>query len=573
VTERKVVRRRQTIAAIGAAVMLACAVVVTTLAAFATSDKTGSAPTGDVYYEGDCTGAGFAAGNTAPILVGVNADTSGDNLAASGAAFGLHGTIDVLTIGPVIAGAAQQGVVNSGTFPVGIDVNFGSIDGTATGSYEYDGPSDAFFAGKPIGTAGSAGRQIQHVTWAAHSTTLSSTSAVFDPLDVGYSVAGPTAGKIDQAAKITSVAVDKKSATISIQTGAANPAGGSGDNLGVGIDEVYTDTNFNTGNVFHTSGAAGGNASIGITAFYGFGFKVLNGAIEVDFGGSDGVESVHDGNHAMCLETGYAEPGDVAGPAQYNGGAGTAPLLPAPPSADSATALVAASSGHIAQTGTAVQITPPPAAHATLATTTTTAPTTTTVTTTTTTVAATTTTTTIGGTTTTTAGPTTTTTVAPTTTTTTGAPETTTTEPVTTTTTGFNTGAGVSNTEPPAGGSITVSGIGWMPNTQVDIVLHSTPVDLGTADVGNDGSFSKSVSIPGGIEIGSHTVQVSGTMGDGDQGTASIPITVTAAVTTTTVGGGSGTLPFTGSTVLPLLVLGLSFVGIGLALRRRRRLV
>jgi len=112
-----------------------------------------------------------------------------------------------------------------------------------------------------------------------------------------------------------------------------------------------------------------------------------------------------------------------------------------------------------------------------------------------------------------------------------------------------------------------------MPATTVDLELHSTPVSLGSATVGDDGTFSKSVTIPAGFESGAHTIQVSGTNSDGDATSASVSITVTAAVTTTTVARGSGSLPFTGSSLLPLLVVGVSAIAAGLALRRRRRIV
>ena len=576
-TQRKVVRRRQTIATIVAAVALACAVAITAIAAFATSDSTGSAPTGDVYYEADCTGAGVASGNTAPFLIGVNADTSADNLAASGATFSVSGTIDAKIIGPVIAGFAQAGVL-TGSLPLAVDVTFGSTDGTATGTYHYTGPGGTFFAGKSVGTAGSAGRTINAITWSAHSTTLSSTTAVFDPQDVGYYVAGPT-DTMDPAAKITAVAGDKKSATINVATLAANPV--SGNNIGLGADQTFTDTNFNTGSVFHTNGTAGGNASVGVISMNKFSTKILGGALQIDFGGADGVATMS--SQALCVETGYAEPGDHAGPAQWTGtAAGTAPLLPIPPASGSATPLVAATGGHLTQTGISQHITPPPAAHATLATTTTTVTTTTTTvapTTTSTSVAPTTTSTTVGGTTTTTVGGTTTTSVAPTSTTsTTAAPtttiaSTTTTVPSVTTTTVPDGGAGINNDAPTAGGTVTVFGRGWLPDSTVDVVLHSTPVDLGTFDVGSDGTFSTSVTIPANTQPGSHTIEVTGTAPDSEVAFVDLPITVTAAVTTTTISHGSGTLPFTGSTMLPLLVLGLSCIGVGLALRKRRRLV
>jgi len=333
VAERRAVRRRQTIVAIGAMVALAFAVVITTLAAFATSDSTGSAPTGDVFYEADCTGAGVAAGNTAPFLIGVNADTSGDNLTAHGATFGLHGTIDAVLIGPVVAGFAQAGVL-TGSLPMAVDVTFGSTDGTATGTYHYTGPGGTFFAAKSVGTPGSAGRGLTHITWSAHSTTISSSTAVFDPLDVGYFVAGTT-GTMDPATTITAVANDKKSATISVATLAVNPAGGTGDNVGLGSTQTFTDTNFNTGNVFTTNGSGGGNANVGIIATTKFSTKILNGALTLDFGGADGVATAS--NQALCLETGYSEPGDHAGPAQWTGSApGSAPLLSPPPAAGSA---------------------------------------------------------------------------------------------------------------------------------------------------------------------------------------------------------------------------------------------
>src|SRR5690242_19579369 len=106
-----------------------------------------------------------------------------------------------------------------------------------------------------------------------------------------------------------------------------------------------------------------------------------------------------------------------------------------------------------------------------------------------------------------------------------------------------------------------------MPGTSVDLELHSTPVSLGSATVGDDGTFSKSITIPAGFESGAHTIQVTGTNSDGDAASASVPITVTAAAATTTVAGGSGSLPFTGTSLFPLLAVAVSSIAVGFALR------
>jgi hypothetical protein len=349
----------------------------------AATDATGPPPGGDVYYEADCT-TSFQAGVTAPFLIGLNINASPDGIAPSGATFGATGTVDVPLIGPVVAGG-EQSVLGGLTTMLGVAVDFvvGSTDGTATGTFHYTHT----FTPVPVGTAGSAGRQITGVTFTSGSTTLLGN---FNALDVGYSVAGPS-GTINPTSTIVSV-VPGVSATISTPTLAA----GTGVTIGIGQTIVFTDATFNTGaSAFTTAGSPGGVSNIGVIAVNSV---TLNAAIPVTFGGPTG-SGVGTSN---CLLTGWDAVGNP-GPPQVNG---TQPALPAPPATGSATALILASGGFIAQPGTTVKITPPPAAHVTLT----------------------------GGVTTTTAGPTTTTTVAPTTTTTAG-PTTTTTEGETTTTT------------------------------------------------------------------------------------------------------------------------------------------
>ena len=414
--------------------------------ATASTNATGAAPGGDVLYEADCT-TSLSPGVAAPYIIGLNANASPDAIAATGATFGATGTVDIPVIGPVVAGIAAIGAVTT-SFGLKSEFTIGSTDGTATGTYSY---SHTF----PAQTTGGAGqpRKLTTVSYALGGTTLTvlkpTATNEFSQADVGMSVAytnlaSSTDQRINPLSVITAVAANLHSATISLPTLKASVV--TGDSIGLGKTLNFTDATLNTGNVFTTAGVPGGNASIGIIAVKDI---IENAALTLTFGGAPGVGT------ANCLETGWGEPGDVAGPAQVANPVATGPVLPAPPATGSATALVLATGGAISQTGTSQKITPPPAAHVTLLggststssapttstvapTTTTVAPTTTTVAPTTTTVAPTTTTTVVaGGTTTTTVeGATTTTTAAPATTTTTAAPVTTTTAaPATTTTT------------------------------------------------------------------------------------------------------------------------------------------
>jgi hypothetical protein len=132
----------------------------------------------------------------------------------------------------------------------------------------------------------------------------------------------------------------------------------------------------------------------------------------------------------------------------------------------------------------------------------------------------------------------------------------------------------VSNGDVSPGGSVTVTDGGWQPDSTVDLTLHSTPVSLGTATTGNDGSFSKTVTIPADTSVGEHTIEITGTDANQQPATHTVEIDVVTAegTTVTTVGtGGTGTLPFTGGSTLPLLFVALSLLGGGIAMAARRR--
>jgi hypothetical protein len=58
------------------------------------------------------------------------------------------------------------------------------------------------------------------------------------------------------------------------------------------------------------------------------------------------------------------------------------------------------------------------------------------------------------------------------------------------------------------GDTITVTGSGLPAGTSLDVVLHSTPTDLGTVVAAADGTFTQTDTIPQGVDLGAHTIQV-----------------------------------------------------------------
>jgi hypothetical protein len=58
------------------------------------------------------------------------------------------------------------------------------------------------------------------------------------------------------------------------------------------------------------------------------------------------------------------------------------------------------------------------------------------------------------------------------------------------------------------GDTITITGSGLPAGTSLDTVLHSVPTDLGTVVAAADGTFTQTVTIPDGVDIGAHTIQV-----------------------------------------------------------------
>jgi hypothetical protein len=126
----------------------------------------------------------------------------------------------------------------------------------------------------------------------------------------------------------------------------------------------------------------------------------------------------------------------------------------------------------------------------------------------------------------------------------------------------------VDNTNPSVGGTTVVSGSDWCPGTKVTIYVNN--VQVGTATVGADGTFSTTITIPPGTPPGPADIVVTGIGKD-----CQTPQTVTRHIVVSARGGGGAghELPFTGSNVsLGALILFalLAVGGVSLIGGRRR---
>lgn len=112
------------------------------------------------------------------------------------------------------------------------------------------------------------------------------------------------------------------------------------------------------------------------------------------------------------------------------------------------------------------------------------------------------------------------------------------------------------------GGQVTITGSGFPAGVSQVIVLHSTPVTLGTVTTSATGGSTLTTTVPVAVGAGSHTITAS---------SGTTPITATAALTVT------GTaLAATGTDDAWMLWLGAALLlvggsGLGIATHRRRR--
>jgi hypothetical protein len=112
------------------------------------------------------------------------------------------------------------------------------------------------------------------------------------------------------------------------------------------------------------------------------------------------------------------------------------------------------------------------------------------------------------------------------------------------------------------GAQVTTSGSGYLPGSLVTIAVSSTPINLGTAVVRPDGTFSATVALPSNLPVGSHTLLASGIAPGGTELYVSKSLTVSAATPATAA---SATLPITGRNVSWLVLSAFALLVLGAA--------
>ena len=126
-------------------------------------------------------------------------------------------------------------------------------------------------------------------------------------------------------------------------------------------------------------------------------------------------------------------------------------------------------------------------------------------------------------------------------------------------------GGTISVADPAPGGSVTVTGSGFKPDSAVTVQILSTPVRLASVTADANGVATVAVTIPAGFAAGaSHTIELVGVDSSSAAYTVSIPVTLASAGTA---------LPKTGTTLV-YLGLGVVVLALGVFLvvvvRRRR---
>jgi len=127
----------------------------------------------------------------------------------------------------------------------------------------------------------------------------------------------------------------------------------------------------------------------------------------------------------------------------------------------------------------------------------------------------------------------------------------------------------VSDASPSAGGSVTVTGSGFAPNSDVDLFILSTPVLLGTFKADASGVVTAVVALPNGL-TGDHTLRLVGVAPSQDA--LSLEKAIKIGPT------GAGALPTTGSdtwgtarTALIVLITGGALGTLAMVRRRTSR--
>ncbi|MDQ1130398.1 hypothetical protein [Microbacterium sp. SORGH_AS_0888] len=117
--------------------------------------------------------------------------------------------------------------------------------------------------------------------------------------------------------------------------------------------------------------------------------------------------------------------------------------------------------------------------------------------------------------------------------------------------------ASLSTTSVAPDGRVTVTASGLAPSESVELWLHSTPIKLWAGAVNADGTLTQTVTIPTGIDIGKHQIEVRGAT----SGSLWLDLTVVDQLAVTgfdpvaaSIGGGSGLLLLSAGIALLLLI-------------------
>lgn len=108
-----------------------------------------------------------------------------------------------------------------------------------------------------------------------------------------------------------------------------------------------------------------------------------------------------------------------------------------------------------------------------------------------------------------------------------------------------------------------VSGTGYMPNTNVDIYIFSSPRLLGSIRTDSSGNFNGLISIPSDLEVGRHTLQLNGYTSSGEVRSLSLGVKLEATALAAT---GNNSLFLSGFAAMATL-----FMGTALLVIKRKR--
>lgn len=111
------------------------------------------------------------------------------------------------------------------------------------------------------------------------------------------------------------------------------------------------------------------------------------------------------------------------------------------------------------------------------------------------------------------------------------------------------------------GDAFTLTGSGFKPNTQITVVVYSTPQTIGTTTTDGTGTFSLAVTLPEDLPSGGHTLVAAGLAPDNTVRYLTQALTVASGTDPTD--DASSNLPITGGPVTATVLLGAMLIVVG----------